>query len=105
MVPLQPIGPKSSFGIGYWIAQAFQGRGIVTKSARKGVAYAFEVYGLWALRIAVAVENQRSRAIPERLGFVVERRNKKANKATASGTMRWYTSCKEIGCKKRGGKG
>lgn len=58
--------------LGYWLGPAFQGLGIMTKCCRSLVAYAFEVLEMNRVEIHVAVENHKSRAIPERLGFVQE---------------------------------
>lgn len=56
--------------IGYWIRQDFQGRGIITRACRALVDYALGEMELRTIHIRCAVGNQRSRAIPERLGFV-----------------------------------
>lgn len=58
--------------IGYWIAEPFQGRGIMTKACRALVGFAFESLDLHRVEIRADVENRRSRAIPERLGFTQE---------------------------------
>jgi ribosomal-protein-serine acetyltransferase len=55
--------------IGYWLREDRQGRGIMTACCRVLVRHAFDELGLNQVRIAVAVENARSRRIPERLGF------------------------------------
>jgi RimJ/RimL family protein N-acetyltransferase/catechol 2,3-dioxygenase-like lactoylglutathione lyase family enzyme len=58
--------------IGYWLDEAHQGRGIVTASVRVLVDHALAVWKLHRVEIHVSVENWRSRAIPERLGFLEE---------------------------------
>ena len=59
-------------GIGYWLAEAVQGRGVMTECCRFVVGYGFRTLDLHRIEIAAAVENRRSRAIPERLGFELE---------------------------------
>jgi ribosomal-protein-serine acetyltransferase len=58
--------------IGYWLAEAYKGKGIMTVSCRAIVDYGFGTLALNRLVIACASENKRSRAIPERLGFTHE---------------------------------
>jgi ribosomal-protein-serine acetyltransferase len=55
--------------VGYWLARDAQGRGVMTEAVRAYVDYAFATLGLRRVVIEAAVENARSRAIPERLGF------------------------------------
>jgi ribosomal-protein-serine acetyltransferase len=64
--------PNRSTSIGYWIAEHAQGHGTVTEAARALTDYAFETWKLNRVEIRAGVENVRSRAIPERLGFVEE---------------------------------
>jgi ribosomal-protein-serine acetyltransferase len=55
--------------IGYWLARDEQGRGTMTAAVRAYVDHAFTAWKLNRVTIQAAVENTRSRAIPERLGF------------------------------------
>jgi ribosomal-protein-serine acetyltransferase len=61
--------PHAQVGVGYWVAEDRQGRGLVTRAVRALVGMAFDELGLNRVEIHVATENARSRAIPERLGF------------------------------------
>jgi ribosomal-protein-serine acetyltransferase len=58
--------------IGYWIAESAQGRGTVTLATSALVDHAFARWALQRLEIRAGVDNTRSRAIPERLGFTLE---------------------------------
>ncbi len=58
--------------LGYWLAETDRGKGLMTASCRTVVRHAFEVLGLHRIEIRCAVDNGRSRAIPERLGFTLE---------------------------------
>jgi len=58
--------------IGYWLSEDRQGRGIMTRSVQAFIEYAFATRALNRITIPVAVENDKSRAIPEGLGFAQE---------------------------------
>jgi ribosomal-protein-serine acetyltransferase len=58
--------------IGYWISESFQHKGIVTRSCEALIDYSFNELGMNRIQINAAVENLRSQAIPERLGFTRE---------------------------------
>jgi ribosomal-protein-serine acetyltransferase len=70
------ISRHDAFGIaaeiGYWIDGAYEGRGIVTKAVRTMVDICFRDLEVHRVVIRAALENARSRAIPERLGFTLE---------------------------------
>lgn len=58
--------------IGYWLIEAIQGRGVMTRSCHALVDYALNQLGLHQVDIRCAVGNARSQAIPQRLGFRCE---------------------------------
>ncbi len=58
--------------IGYWIDRDHERRGLVTAAVRALVELGFGVLGLHRIVIRAGVDNVRSRAIPERLGFTRE---------------------------------
>jgi ribosomal-protein-serine acetyltransferase len=58
--------------IGYWLAERFTGRGLVTAAVRAYTGHAFDAWGLHRMELRAAVGNTRSRAVAERLGFVRE---------------------------------
>ena len=58
--------------LGYWIDAGHCGRGIVTRATRALVTATFAEYGFVRIGIKADVENVRSRAVPERLGFTFE---------------------------------
>jgi ribosomal-protein-serine acetyltransferase len=64
--------PNRSTVLSYWLAEAYQGRGIMTNACRAFVSHAFESLGLNRVTIECASRNIRSRGIPERLGFKLE---------------------------------
>jgi len=67
------INPQNKIGtIGYWLSEGAQGHGIMTKTVKALLQYAFDTLQLHKVEIRVAVGNQKSRAIPERLGLTKE---------------------------------
>ena len=58
--------------IGYWLGASFQGKGLVTKSCRTLIGYAFNGLKLNRVEIRCGFENKKSRKIPEKLGFKEE---------------------------------
>ncbi len=55
--------------IGYWLSEDEEGRGTMTEAVFALVGHAFTQWKLNRVEIRADVENARSRAIPERLGF------------------------------------
>lgn len=58
--------------IGYWLAKSYRGRGIVTRATMAMLDVAFHNLLLNRVEIYCGVNNLKSRAIPERLGFKPE---------------------------------
>ncbi|MBR3782554.1 MAG: GNAT family N-acetyltransferase [Alphaproteobacteria bacterium] len=60
---------KKTVEIGYWLDKDMNGRGIMTRAVKQLMKLAFEIWNANRVEIQAAVENIKSRAIPERLGF------------------------------------
>lgn len=58
--------------VGYWLDGAHEGRGIASRAARALVTEGFRERDLVRVELRTAVDNVRSRALAERLGFVHE---------------------------------
>jgi ribosomal-protein-serine acetyltransferase len=63
---------SQSVVIGYWLAKGQEKKGIISRCADFFTNYAFEELKLHKVFIPVAEQNAKSRAICERLGFVIE---------------------------------
>ena len=66
--------------IGYWLTGEAEGKGIMTRAVRAILRECFEEKGLNRAEICCSAGNRRSRAIPERLGFVEEGVRRRAEK-------------------------
>ncbi len=58
--------------IGYWIDRSYEGRGIISRSCRLLINYAFRELRMNRIEIRCSTENTRSSAIPKRFGFTLE---------------------------------
>jgi ribosomal-protein-serine acetyltransferase len=63
---------RVSAEIGYWNTREWEGRGLVTRAVLSLMGIAFDELGFHRVYIRAAPENDRSRAIPEKLGFIEE---------------------------------
>lgn len=58
--------------VGYWLGEKYQGKGIMSKALKALINYGFNDLKLNRIEIRVAVENKKSKALPERFGFKEE---------------------------------
>lgn len=61
-----------STSVGYWLDGAREGQGLMTLAVRAMVTEGFRQFGLHRVEIRCATGNERSCAIPRRLGFTEE---------------------------------
>ncbi|MBL4955158.1 GNAT family N-acetyltransferase [Neobacillus sp. YIM B02564] len=57
---------------GYYLVKNAEGHGIISRSVKALLNYAYFELGLNRIEIRCGAKNTKSRAIPERLGFVME---------------------------------
>ena len=58
--------------LGYLVAPAARGRGVGTEALRLMVPWAFEVLGARRLELLISVDNEGSKVVARRSGFVFE---------------------------------
>jgi ribosomal-protein-serine acetyltransferase len=58
--------------VGYWISSEYEGRGLMTRACTALVGHLLATPDCHRVTIRAAPDNERSRAIPERLGFTEE---------------------------------
>lgn len=63
---------NSQTSVGYFLAKDAQGFGIMSRTVKALLYYAFYELGLNRIEIRCGQQNHKSRAIPERLGFTKE---------------------------------
>lgn len=63
--------PHRRASIGYWIAGAFEGRGLVTRSVSRVTDHLLG-NGMHRVEIRAMVDNERSRAVADRCGYQLE---------------------------------
>ncbi|MEK6901288.1 MAG: GNAT family N-acetyltransferase [Nanoarchaeota archaeon] len=64
--------------LGYWLAKEFWGKGMMTKAASAVVRFGFEELGLHRIYVIHFEENVASRRVIEKLGFVLEGKEREA---------------------------
>jgi RimJ/RimL family protein N-acetyltransferase len=68
MLSLEPVGRRAGVEVGYWLAPAARGRGVMTSAVRLACAWAFA--GGWPrVEALVRTDNAASLGVVERAGF------------------------------------
>ncbi len=75
---LQEDVSRRSAEIGYWLGEAYWGRGIMTEVIRRFTAHAFDAYDLLRVYALVFEWNQASCRALEKAGYTLEARLKRA---------------------------
>lgn len=68
--------------IGYWIGVEYEGRGLVTRAVAAIVTTAFTELDLHRIEVLIASDNERSRAVADRLGFRHEGKSRGVERTT-----------------------
>lgn len=68
--PLDLTHKKTS--LAYWLAEEFQGKGIMSDSLKVAIEYLFTEKKLNRIEVCCAIGNEKSSALPKKLGFVFE---------------------------------
>lgn len=63
---------NKSASIGYWLSKEWEGKGIITRSCKAVIDEGFKRLKLNRIEIRAALQNYKSQAIPQRLGFKQE---------------------------------
>jgi ribosomal-protein-serine acetyltransferase len=58
--------------IGYWLGEKYQGKGLMTAACKAMIGHSFVELDINRIEIRVEPDNDRSKAIPGRLGFTYE---------------------------------
>ncbi|MFD2514902.1 GNAT family N-acetyltransferase [Pontibacter locisalis] len=58
--------------VGYWLAEAHQGKGIMIRCCKAVINYAFDKLDINRVQLKVAIGNEKSKSIPLKLGFKKE---------------------------------
>jgi ribosomal-protein-serine acetyltransferase len=64
--------PNRSGQIGFWLCEEDHGKGRMTRACGTLTDYAIDTCGLNRVEIRTSAMNERARAVPERLGYMLE---------------------------------
>lgn len=74
MVSLSLDAYNSKAELGYWLGQAYTGRGYMTRAIEEVMRICFDLYRVYKVYVKIAHTNTRSIRLAERLGFSYEAR-------------------------------
>ncbi|CAM3099653.1 acetyltransferase [Legionella steigerwaltii] len=57
---------------GYWVRKKYMGQGLITEAINAITQYAFKALNVKRIAITCDIDNERSKKIPERLGYQLE---------------------------------
>jgi len=73
--------------MGYWLGEAYWGKGYMTEAVKRMLAFAFDDLNLNRVNICAFVENEASNAVIRKVGFVFEGTKRQGNRSRASGKI------------------
>ena len=73
--PLADVNRRTA-GLGYWLAEPYWGRGIMTEAVRAMTGYGFERLDLLRIEAGVFARNAGSARVLEKAGFALEARRR-----------------------------
>jgi RimJ/RimL family protein N-acetyltransferase len=77
LLPMEDVYRKTA-EIGYWLGEAYWGRGIMSRVLRATTAYAFATFDLIRIEAGVFSWNPASARVLEKAGYSLEATNKRA---------------------------
>lgn len=84
-------GDVSAPSLGYWLGEAWHGRGFMTEAAGALIAHAFATRGLHAISSSVFADNPASMRVQEKLGFVVSGARQTWSRSRQAQVPTWTT--------------
>ena len=71
-IGLHAAGAHNLYSVGYWLGTRYTGRGIMTRAVDRVAEFAFDAHGIHRLELYTVVDNEKSRRVAERAGFIFE---------------------------------
>lgn len=64
---------KKAISLGYWIDEKYSRRGLITKTCKYLINYAFDKFNMGFVEIHTAKNNAKSKSVAQKLGFFLEK--------------------------------